>query len=186
MTKSPEEIEQDIEETRLAVDRTVEALREKISPDNLAGEFVRAVRGGGEHLVNAGVRQVRKHPLQFAVLGAGVAWLALRMRKRAEPHLIEPPIEPVDRARPDHALAKAIGEDPFIAGALALALGAAIGAALPSTRFENRYLGRVRSDAIGKVRGLAEQKLAEVQDAVAGKAESRKGAPLQPTNDTRH
>lgn len=55
----------------------------------------------------------------------------------------------VDRARTgfEHMLE----EQPLVLGAVALALGAVLGATLPTTRIENRYLGPTRDDLQDRV-----------------------------------
>ena len=42
-------------------------------------------------------------------------------------------------------------EQPLVLGAVALALGAVLGATLPTTRIENRYLGPTRDDLQDRV-----------------------------------
>lgn len=76
MNRSPEEIERDVEATRSELDRTVEALKEKITPGQIVDELMGSLRGGsgGEMLSNLQT-QVRDNPLPVALIGAGVAWL---------------------------------------------------------------------------------------------------------------
>ena len=57
-------------------------------------------------------------------------------------------------------------EQPILVTALAVAAGAAIGAFLPLSEAERRYLGPAAARATAKVRGVGEH----VADAVAGKA----------------
>lgn len=56
-------------------------------------------------------------------------------------------------------------QEPLIIGALGLAVGAALGASLPSTRFEDRTLGKARDKVMEKGREAAEQGLSMAKDA---------------------
>ena len=77
MTRSPDEIERDVEQTRESLDRTVEALKGKMSPGQLIDEAMAAFGdGGGQLFANLG-SQVRDNPLPVALIGAGVAWLMM-------------------------------------------------------------------------------------------------------------
>lgn len=50
-----------------------------------------------------------------------------------------------------------VDEQPLVIGALALAAGAVIGAALPTTRYENRTVGPVRDRTLEKAKDLGER-----------------------------
>lgn len=78
MNRSPEEIEREIEATRAEVDRTAEALKDKMSPGQLMDEVMRSFKGsgGGEMMQNLGTR-VKDNPLPLAMIGAGMAWLMM-------------------------------------------------------------------------------------------------------------
>lgn len=71
--RSSEEIRRDIERTRAHMDETVEELRDRLSPgqvvDELWGRFRRSGRGAGD--------VVRGHAVPLALMGLGVAWLAV-------------------------------------------------------------------------------------------------------------
>lgn len=63
--------------------------------------------------------------------------------------------------------------EPFLYGALGLAIGAGIGALLPRTEVEDRYLGEQREaamaaarESLDTVRAVAEDKLAEARDTI--------------------
>jgi hypothetical protein len=71
--RSSEEIRRDIERTRAQMDETVEELRERLSPGQLVDEvwtsFKRQGRGTGD--------VIRDHAVPLALMGLGVAWLAV-------------------------------------------------------------------------------------------------------------
>jgi hypothetical protein len=198
MSRSPEEIEREIEETRLAVDRTVEALKDKMSPQHLAQEFARATQDRASRVGNMVATQAKRHPVALALAGAGLAFLLYQLRSKQsnerthdlhatlDDYLpvqgVRAPLRDDDiprgrvsgavqtakqyEKRMENTVVRALQDEPLIIGALALALGAAVGAALPSTPAERRYLGRVRERAVNGVRDAAQRGVDEVKGAV--------------------
>ena len=67
-----------------------------------------------------------------------------------------------------------IEENPLAVGAVAVALGAAVGMAIPSTRYESRMLGEYRQDLMDKAQSTASQLLDRTKEVVteAGKTVS--------------
>ena len=59
-----------------------------------------------------------------------------------------------------------IEENPLVVGAVAFALGAAIGYAIPSTQVENQYLGEVRDNVIEKAQASAQDAIGTVKQVV--------------------
>lgn len=78
MTRSSEDIEREVESARDDLDRTVEALKDKMTPGQLIDEVSRSFKGGGagDLLGNLG-GQVRENPMALAMIGAGMAWLMM-------------------------------------------------------------------------------------------------------------
>lgn len=74
--RSSEEIEREVEATRGELDRTVEALKERMSAGQIIDELMGSMKGTGasEMAANLG-RQAKENPLPLALIGAGVAWL---------------------------------------------------------------------------------------------------------------
>lgn len=88
MSKTTNEIEREIEQTRAEIDATLAALRSRMSVGEMIEEVSRQFRnsGGSEFARNFG-RQVRDNPLPLALIGAGIAWLMIgngRARYRHE------------------------------------------------------------------------------------------------------
>jgi hypothetical protein len=54
-----------------------------------------------------------------------------------------------------------VQDNPLAAGALAVAVGAAIGLACPATDYEDRAMGETRDQALAKARTVAQQPQAE-------------------------
>ena len=72
-----------------------------------------------------------------------------------------------------HAFDDLLEEQPLVLGALALAIGAAVGGAFPASRTENRMLGAKSDqakDALREVAGEQGQKLRATAEAVVGEA----------------
>ena len=82
MTRSPEEIERDVEQTRGEIDRTVEALKEKMTPKNIASEAMSTVRNSpvGQRAVRLG-HQAQDNAVPLALIGAGLAWMFFNNRR---------------------------------------------------------------------------------------------------------
>ena len=62
-------------------------------------------------------------------------------------------------------------ENPLAVGAVALALGAAVGMAIPTTRVENKWMGETRDNLLQQAKdtaGDAVEKVQEVAGQVAG------------------
>lgn len=78
MTRSSEEIEREAEATRQRLTETAETLRDKMSPGQIIDEMTSYFRfsNGSQMVSNLGA-QVRDNPLPLALIGAGLAWLAL-------------------------------------------------------------------------------------------------------------
>jgi ElaB/YqjD/DUF883 family membrane-anchored ribosome-binding protein len=63
-------------------------------------------------------------------------------------------------------------EQPIILGALGLAVGAAIGAVLPSTEHEDRLLGPVRDKTISQIKERGAEAFEQVRDTAENAVES--------------
>jgi hypothetical protein len=68
-------------------------------------------------------------------------------------------------------------EQPLVVGALAVAVGAIIGTAIPSTQYENRMLGAARDRTLSKAQELGEQQYDSLRDSLQseGSASSQSG-----------
>src|SRR4051812_45664861 len=83
MTKSSAELEQEVEDARGRVDRTVEALKDKMQPKELFDEATRMMGGTSNKVLTTAVDQLRENPIPIALIGLGVAWLAISQTRRA-------------------------------------------------------------------------------------------------------
>ena len=75
MTKTAADVEREVEASRGNLDRTVDALREKMTPGQLFDEASRAMGGAGQQVVTKFVEQAKENPMPLAVMGLGLAWL---------------------------------------------------------------------------------------------------------------
>ncbi len=216
MTKTSAELEREVEDTRGRIDQTVEALKDKMQPRELFDEATRMMGGASNKVLTTAVQQMRENPIPIALIGLGVAWLAIAQTRRdptlggAYPNGYYPVHEGYDedeglkakvKARAEAAKAKlsnaaqtakdklsaaghgagdgvtevrgrvaqlageartkageygdlarrrfdeTLETEPLVIGAIGLAVGAAIGASLPATSAERRYIGPARSKA---------------------------------------
>ena len=63
-------------------------------------------------------------------------------------------------------------ENPLAVGAVALALGAAVGMAIPATRYEGRLMGQARQDLLNKAQDTASNLLHEARQTVGDAGQS--------------
>ncbi|MDP3492233.1 MAG: DUF3618 domain-containing protein [Hyphomonadaceae bacterium] len=219
MMKSAEEVEREVEASRGELDRTMEALKDKMTPGQLFDEATRAMGGAGQQVFSKFVEQARENPMPLAVMGLGLAWLMTSSNKTR--YAPSSPLEPrsfssdrggaslgevlhnveakasdamstvKDKASDAVAAAKeklasatseagaagrnlsasagsavekagaygrqaqrglmdALDREPLLIGGLAALVGAAIGAALPSTQVEDQMVGSTRDRLVDK------------------------------------
>jgi len=86
--------------------------------------------------------------------------------------------------RVEDQLGRTMRDNPLALGAVALALGTAVGLALPQTERENQLLGEARDTLVEKAQGLAQETIEKVQ-AVAGEAQQAVQAEAQQQGLTR-
>jgi hypothetical protein len=75
MSISSEEAERDVEASRGELDRTVEALKDKMTPGQLLDETMRTMGDTGGQIFSKFVDQAKENPMPLAVMGLGLAWL---------------------------------------------------------------------------------------------------------------
>jgi len=81
-TRSPEEIESDIERTRADFSSTIEAIQQKLTPSELKNQAVDYALSTTPGAVSVGlVNMVRENPIPVAMIGIGFAWLMAASRQ---------------------------------------------------------------------------------------------------------
>jgi hypothetical protein len=230
--KSSADVEREVEATRGQIDQTVEALKEKMQPKELFDEATRMMGSTSNKVLTTVVEQARQNPIPIALIGAGVAWLALsqarrpavtdegyyetyegydgseglgeRIKARAKGALTTAKSRfdaATEEVKSSLASAKARAADgteaargrfstltadaqerasqagryaqtkfqetmdtePLILAALGLAVGAAIGASLPATRVERRYMGPTRDKLMDRGKELAQTSIEDAK-----------------------
>ena len=91
----PEEIREEIEQTRLEMGETIDAIQERLSPDHMKeqamgavlaatiGRAEEAVDGATQTVKGAGTRMIdtiKQNPIPAAMIGIGVGWLVMQNR----------------------------------------------------------------------------------------------------------
>ena len=82
MTKTSYELEREVEDARGRIDQTVEALKDKMQPREMFDEATRMMSGASNKVLTTAVDQLRENPIPVALIGLGIAWLALSQTKR--------------------------------------------------------------------------------------------------------
>ena len=85
--RRPEEIEAEIERTRIDLNETLHAIEERLTPGQLVDQGLHYLRDSGtnEYLVNLRAA-ARRDPLPLALVGVGLAWLMLSGRRPLPTH----------------------------------------------------------------------------------------------------
>jgi hypothetical protein len=74
--RSPEEIERDLEQTRMQITRTIDAIQSRLTPGQVFQEVYDLARGGPtDYVRNLGLA-AKNNPVPLALVGVGLAWLA--------------------------------------------------------------------------------------------------------------
>jgi hypothetical protein len=85
MTRTAADVERDVEATRDHLDRTVEALKDKMTPGQLFDEASHALGGAGQQVWARMLEQARENPMPLAVMGLGLAWLMVSNSRGSAP-----------------------------------------------------------------------------------------------------
>lgn len=103
--RAPDEIEGDIEHTRSEMRETLDAIQNRFTPGQMMDEVATYFRDGpGAFASNLG-RIVRDNPIPVALVGAGLAWLAIAGSRR------RPALDERAYDEPDYYYASAGGGD---------------------------------------------------------------------------
>lgn len=184
-------LEREGDEIRAHMDRTLDQLQRQLSPQELMDRSLGFVREHGSALLREAGNTVRSHPVPVLLTVAGVAWLTAavassRSRGDGEGSHIDEDMDSWDdfadgqgyasheyatagnvANRAGAQMAQLVREQPLIAGALSLAVGALLGAALPITEYENRVMGPTHDRAMARVNEAGRQQYEKVREAVA-------------------
>lgn len=271
--RSPDEIQQDIRQTRSQMDSTLDAIQQRLSPSHLMDEAIRYLRhGGGNEFAHNLNESIKRNPVPVTLMGIGLAWLMMSGKegryapdRAGSSHLGERMSSMADTLgsamaagrdkladakeslssagssmrerlgqtsdRLSHASSRIsdsasttgdslrestrhearrlsgsarysaqrarsgfdtmLHEQPLLLGALGVAVGAALGAMLPSTRQEDEIMGEARDQVAGEVKQQARLQLRRGKriaqaagEAAAHAAEEEAGQQQQQAADS--
>ncbi|MET4698723.1 hypothetical protein ABIE65_001745 [Constrictibacter sp. MBR-5] len=80
MSRSPEEIERDIEATRASLVATVGEIERRLTPGRILDDMLDGALNGRDR--SDFVELVRRHPIPVALVGAGLVWLLLSGKRK--------------------------------------------------------------------------------------------------------
>ena len=180
-SRDPEQLERAAERLRADLDRTLDALERKLSPSQLLDRSLTYLREHGGDLACALGDSVRRNPVPILLTVAGLGWLVLSSVRKREPIDVtqddtsgdeSPYADPqvprgrfhdrlaAARARSRRAQYRAVSaleERPLLFGGLAVAIGALLGAVIPSTQYEDKVVGQVRDRAVERAKQMGER-----------------------------
>jgi hypothetical protein len=125
-------------------------------------------------MVTAVGDSVRRNPVPILLTVAGIGWLVASSLSSRQTIDVTPPEATSatsggsrfrDRAsmagaqarRAQYRAISALEERPLLFGGLAVALGALLGAIVPSTEYEDRVVGQVRDRAVERAKAMGER-----------------------------
>jgi hypothetical protein len=178
--RDPENLEHTAEKIRADLDRTLDALERKLSPSQLLDRSLAYLRVHGGDMTRAVGDTVRRNPVPILLTVAGIGWLvasSLRPRQPvddafgdespyADAHYADARRskfqERLAAARARTQLAQdqmlsVVEERPLRLGGLAVAIGALLGAVIPSTKYEDRTVGQIRDRAVERAKQMGER-----------------------------
>ncbi len=238
--KSPERLEQEADQARARLERTVGALSDRLSPGELLDQGMRMLRENGGEFGRNLANQVKQNPMPLVLTAIGLSWLMfgsgsasdasskMRYDRARQPMDNEnvygdaSSVVPTRAALDDKAglidrvsgaateakdkvtgaldattarvhdmtnavkdttqnararvqetalntrvtVANLLDEQPLVVGGLGLAIGAALGAMLPSTEAENRLFGEASSRITSKARNVASEQYDRVKETL--------------------
>jgi len=183
---SPADLERQGEHLRADLDRTLDEIERKFSPSELLDRSMEFLRDNGSDFVREAGETIRNNPVPVLLTAAGLVWLTASVASRngSEPAAsgikqklsgsMQRVNEQVHGARSTGSLDHIVQQQPIALGALALAAGALLGAALPITQYENELVGPVRDRTLAKARQAGEQQYENLREAVKSSSERHK------------
>lgn len=135
------------------LERTLDDIGRKFSSGELIDRSVEFVRDRGPELLREARASIRANPGAVILTAAGLIWwTSAIMRSRSR---------------------RLMRRQPFSLGALAMAAGALIGAVLPMTRYENKWVGPVHDEAMARAKEASRREYDDLRQAVAASLERR-------------
>lgn len=179
----PEQLERRADQIRADMDQTLDALERKLAPSQLIDKSLAYLRDHAGDAARSVGETVRRNPLPVLVALAGIGWLVAASVRRRDP--VRETFDdtfgdesPYADARPAglrsrfqdrvaaaraqtrrarHQVVSTVEDRPLLFGGLAVAIGALIGAVIPSTEYEDKIVGQVRDRAVERARQMGER-----------------------------
>ena len=161
--RDPDQLQRELDAQRRHVTSLVAALEDRLSPGQLASTVLGAGKDGGKEFATNLSHAVRANPLPALLTAGGMLWLyAQRDRPiQRDPYEVTsegPGMRDKVSGKWDSTKGKArlkahearmgfdnmLEDTPVALGALGIAAGAMLGAILPSTESEDRWMGDMR------------------------------------------
>lgn len=205
------DLEREGDELRADMDRTLDEIERQLSPRELLDRSVEFVREHGSDLVREAGDTVRRNPVPVLLTTVGLVWLTTAVARSRSPtsrrwrtdddgsHIdedmdsFEEFADGQGYASTEHSSAGEtlrqagsrfsdfVREQPVAVGALALAAGALLGAALPMTEYESRTMGPAHDRAMARVNEAGRRSYEKVREAVSSATDDRgDGASANP------
>lgn len=229
----PSSLERSADEIRADMDRTLNALERKFSPDQLLDRSMGYLREHGADLTQTLGAHMRNNPIPIVLTLTGITWLVASSYNSRQPpgqdlssrfsrsgvgqklqqraaSARERLHSTTERARErigsaqeegsgrasrglqsarENARVRAeqmqdrmhtmLDEQPLVLGALAVAVGAIIGTAIPTTQYENRVLGTARDRTLTKAQELGEQQYENLRESLQSQGSEASTAGTQ-------
>ena len=179
--RSPDEILAEIERTRSELDSTLSAIEHRLTPGQLVDQGLDYLRhsGANEFVQNLG-GSVKHNPMPVSLVGIGLAWLMAAGRNsgasqswssgesatgrisEAAGSAKEKLSQAASGARQQYERVRGgydsiVREQPLALGAIGIAIGAALAAALPRTRKEDALMGAASEQLTQKAQDVAKK-----------------------------
>lgn len=163
-SRDPEELERAADRLRADMDRTLDALERKLSPSQLLDRSLTYLREHGGDMAVAFGDSVRRNPVPIMLTVAGLGWLVFWSVRKRNPIDVTPArfhdrmaAARAQTRRAQYRAVSALEERPLLFGGLAVAIGALLGAVIPSTPYEDKVVGQVRDRAVERAKQMGER-----------------------------
>lgn len=184
--RDPAEIERDLDAARDDLRATLEALEKRFSMDRIVEMTLGRVKAGGGRFAGNLGDAIADNPVAIVLASAGLGWMMLDRRRGsmarardsmsgARDSMGEAAATARESIEQAHvSFDRMLEEQPLVLGAIGLAAGALVGALLPASETENRWLGEARQSA---VRGVAEAAREEIASVSGERGSQRPSGP---------
>lgn len=181
-SRDPAELEQETEEARENLRQTLDSLEQSFSPGQILDRALQSWRSGNNEFASNLSRTVKSNPVPVLLSSLGLTWLALSDKRPPPQPQASSSSGPGAKDKARQAMGSAQSrasnaasslsgqgarardgfvrmqeEQPFLLGALGLALGAALGGALPRSQREDELIGKYGDQARDVVKRKGEQ-----------------------------